>query len=57
MKFTSKSSDFKQWALEKEDNIPLNIDDLIVKIKDMAHASLEEMSNIKDKIKRFNCCI
>ena len=57
MKFTSKSSDFKQWALEKEGNIPLNIDDLIVKIKDINHASLEEMSNIKDKIKRFNCCI
>ena len=57
MKFTSKSSEFKQWALEKEDNIPLNIDDLIVKIKDINHATLAEISNIKDKIKRFNCCI
>ena len=57
MKFTSKSNEFKQWALEKEDNIPLNIDDLIVKIHDINHATLEEISNIKDIIKRFNCCI
>ena len=40
MKFTSKSNEFKQWALEKEDNIPLNIDDLIVKIHDINHATL-----------------
>ena len=57
MKFTSKSNEFKQWALEKEDNIPLKIDDLIVKIQDINHATLAEISNIKDKIKRFNCCI
>ena len=57
MKFTSKSNEFKQWALEKEDNIPLNIDDLIVKIQDINHATLAEISNIKDIIKRFNCCI
>ena len=57
MKFTSKSNEFKQWALEKEDNIPLNIDDLIVKIHDINHATLAEIYNIKDKIKRFNCCI
>lgn len=57
MKFTSKSNEFKQWALEKEDNIPLNIDDLIVKIHDINHATLAEISNIKDIIKRFNCCI
>ena len=57
MKFTSKSNEFKQWALEKKDNIPLNIDDLIVKIHDINHATLEEISNIKDIIKRFNCCI
>lgn len=57
MKFTSKSNEFKQWALEKEDNIPLNINDLIVKIHDINHATLAEISNIKDIIKRFNCCI
>ena len=57
MKFTSKSSEFKQWALEKEDNIPLNIDDLIVKIHDIILATLAEISNIIDKINRFNCCI
>lgn len=57
MKFTSKSNEFKQWALEKEDNIPLNIDDLIVKIHDINHATLAEISNIKDIIKRFNYCI
>ena len=57
MKFTSKSNEFKQWALEKEDNIPLNIDDLIVKIHDINHATLAEISNIKDIIKRFNCCV
>ena len=28
MKFTSKSYEFKQWASQKEDNIPSNIDDL-----------------------------
>jgi hypothetical protein len=57
MKFTSKSNEFKQWALEKEDNIPLKIDDLIVKIQDINHATLAEISNIKDIIKRFNYCI
>jgi hypothetical protein len=57
MKFTSKSNEFKQWALEKEDNIPLNINDLIVKIHDINHATLAEISNIKDIIKRFNYCI
>ena len=57
MKFTSKSNEFKQWALEKEDNIPLNIDDLIVKIHDINLATLAEISNIKDIIKRFNYCI
>ena len=51
MKFTSKSNEFKQWALEKEDNIPLNIDDLIVKIQDINHATLAEISNIKDILK------
>tara|TARA_B100001063_G_scaffold42881_1_gene36698 strand:- start:2282 stop:3112 length:831 start_codon:yes stop_codon:yes gene_type:complete len=57
MKFTSKSSEFRQWASEKEANIPSNIDDLKVKIHDINHASIEEIGNIKDKINKFNCCI
>ena len=57
MKFTSKSSEFKQWASDKEDNIPLNIDDLKIDIRDINHVSLKEIAMIKDKIKRFNCCI
>ena len=57
MKFTSKSYEFKQWASQKEDNIPSNIDDLKINLHDINHLSLEEISIIKDKIKRFNCCI
>ena len=57
MKFTSKSYEFKQWASQKEDNIPSNIDDLKINLHDINHVSLEEISIIKDKIKRFNCCI
>tara|TARA_B100001063_G_scaffold233771_1_gene250399 strand:- start:215 stop:1045 length:831 start_codon:yes stop_codon:yes gene_type:complete len=57
MKFTSKSSEFKQWASEKEDNIPLNINDLKAEIQDINHITSEEISNIKGKIKKFNFCI
>ena len=57
MKFTSKSSEFRQWASEKEDNIPLNISDLKTEIQDINHISSEEISDIKDKIKKFNFCI
>jgi hypothetical protein len=57
MKFTSKSYEFKQWASEKEDNIPSNINDLKIDLHDINHISLKEISIIKDKIKRFNCCI
>ena len=55
MKFTSKSYEFEQWASQKEDNIPSNIDDLKINIYDINHVSLKEISTIKDKIKRFNC--
>ena len=57
MKFTSKSSEFKQWASEKEDNIPLNIGDLKAEIQDINHITSEEISNIKGKIKKFNFCV
>ena len=57
MKLTSKSREFKQWALAKESNIPSNIDDLKVVVQDINHVSSKEISSIRDMVKKYNCCI
>tara|TARA_B100000900_G_scaffold394893_1_gene392754 strand:- start:21 stop:851 length:831 start_codon:yes stop_codon:yes gene_type:complete len=57
MILNAKSREFKLWAAEKEANIPSNIDDLKVDIKDINHIESNEISKIKALVQRYNCCI
>ena len=57
MILNAKSKEFRVWATEKEANIPSNIDDLKIDIKDINHAKSGEIIKIKTIIQRYNCCI
>ncbi len=57
MILSAKSKDFIEWAANKELNIPLNINDLKVNLRDINHVSKTEISQIKEKLTKFNCCI
>lgn len=57
MILSAKSKDFIEWAANKELNIPLNINDLKVNLRDINHVSKNEISQIKEKLTKFNCCI
>ena len=57
MILNAKSREFKLWAAEKEANIPSNINDLKINIRDINNVKSDEISNIKAQIQRYNCCI
>ena len=57
MILSAKSKDFIEWAANKELNIPLNINDLKVNLRDINHVSKTEISQIKEKLTKYNCCI
>ena len=57
MILSAKSVDFIEWSAKKDLNIPLNINDLKVSIFDINHISKTEISKIKHKLAKFNCCI
>jgi hypothetical protein len=57
MILSAKSDDFIEWSAKKDLNIPSNINDLKVSISDINHVSKTEISQIKQKLTKFNCCI
>ena len=57
MILSAKSEDFIEWASKKDLDIPSNINDLKVSISDINHVSKAEISQIKQKLTKFNCCI
>ena len=57
MVLSAKSENFIEWSAKKDLNIPSNIDDLKVSISDINHVSKTEISQIKQKLTKFNCCI
>jgi len=57
MVLSAKSENFIEWSAKKDLNIPSNIDDLKVSISDINHVSKTEISQIKHKLTKFNCCI
>ena len=57
MILSAKSEDFIEWSAKKDLNIPSNINDLKVSISDINHVSKTEISQIKQKLTKFNCCI
>jgi hypothetical protein len=57
MILSAKSEDFIEWSAKKDLNIPSNINDLKVSISDINHVSKAEISQIKQKLTKFNCCI
>ena len=57
MILNAKSNEFKLWATEKEANIPSNISDLKINIKDINHVKSDEIKKIKALVHRYNCCI
>jgi hypothetical protein len=57
MILSAKSEDFIEWAAKKDLDIPSNINDLKVSISDINHVSKAEISQIKQKLTKFNCCI
>ena len=57
MILSAKSEDFIEWAAKKDLDIPSNINDLKVSISDINHVSKTEISQIKQKLTKFNCCI
>ena len=57
MKLSAKSKDFNSWASKKELNIPSNINDLKVYLENINHVSRDEISQIKEKLAKYNCCI
>tara|TARA_Y100000768_G_C23956289_1_gene672980 strand:+ start:103 stop:933 length:831 start_codon:yes stop_codon:yes gene_type:complete len=57
MKLNAKSREFMAWAAQKEANIPSNISDLKISIKDINHVESDEILRIQAIVKRYNCCI
>ena len=57
MILSAKSEDFIEWSAKKDLNIPSDINDLKVSISDINHVSKAEISQIKQKLTKFNCCI
>ena len=57
MILSAKSEDFIEWAAKKDLDIPSNINDLKVSISDINYVSKAEISQIKQKLTKFNCCI
>jgi len=57
MVLSAKSENFIEWSAKKDLNIPSNIDDLKVSLCDINHVSKTEISQIKQKLTKFNCCI
>jgi hypothetical protein len=55
MILSAKSDDFIEWSAKKDLNIPSNINDLKVSISDINHVSKTEISQIKQKLTKFNC--
>ena len=57
MFLSSKSSEFLKWAAQKENNIPRNINEISVEIKDINRATKNEISKIKSTLDKFNSCL
>ena len=57
MILNAKSKQFMDWAAEKMANIPSNINDLKIDIKDINHVQSNEISKIKALMDRYNYCI
>ena len=57
MFLSSKSSEFLKWAAQKENNIPKNINEISVEIKDINRATKNEISKIRSTLDRFNTCL
>ena len=57
MFLSSKSSEFLKWAAQKENNIPKNINEISVEIKDINRATKNEISKIRSTLDKFNCCL
>lgn len=57
MFLSSKSSEFLKWAAQKENNIPKNINEISVEIKDINRATKNEISKIRSTLDRFNSCL
>ncbi|MEK9906461.1 MAG: TauD/TfdA family dioxygenase [Gammaproteobacteria bacterium] len=57
MFLSSKSSKFLKWASQKENNIPKNINEISVEIKDINRTTKNEISKIRSTLDRFNSCL
>ena len=57
MFLSSKSSEFLKWAAQKENNIPKNINEISVEIKDINRTTKNEISKIRSTLDRFNTCL
>jgi len=57
MFLSSKSNEFLKWAAQKENNIPKNINEISVEIKDINRTTKNEISKIKSTLDRFNSCL
>ena len=57
MFLSSKSSKFLKWATQKENNIPKNINEISVEIKDINRTTKNEISKIRSTLDRFNSCL
>ena len=57
MFLSSKSSKFLKWATQKENNIPKNINEISVEIKDINRTTKNEISKIRSTLDRFNTCL
>jgi len=57
MFLSSKSSEFLKWAAQKENNIPKNINEISVEIKDINRATKNEISKIRSTLDKFNSCL
>ena len=57
MILNAKSREFMIWAAEKKANIPSNVNDLKIEIKDINHVESNEIRKIKALMKQYNCCI
>ena len=50
MIFTAKSAEFLRWAEEKRENIPRNINGILVNIHDINNVKTSEITKIKETI-------
>ena len=57
MFLSSKSSKFLKWATQKENNIPKNINEISVEIKDINRITKNEISKIRSTLDKFNSCL